>query len=148
MTSIISTSAAMSSFRGFMRSTPGPGPPHPHQDAAHHYAEWQERLADPDDHFHFAAAQHHAAVVFGLGPDRNHVLVGSEPVDAVHGQVGIADGVDIAVAYPVGRADNDEAPRSILFAGLVFSGRSDCKWTPLVVGVLQIRRTQVHDCEG
>src|SRR6266849_6650273 len=101
MTSAISTRAAMSSFRGFMlavvRSTPRPGSAHPNENTADDHAQRQDCLADPNNHFHLAAAQHDTAVVFRLWADRNQVLIGSEPVDAVGRKVGIADRVDVAV---------------------------------------------------
>src|SRR5258708_30324658 len=107
MTSAISMRAAMSSFRGFMLESLAhrPGSAHPDEDTADDHAQRQERLADPNNHFHFAAAEHDTAVVFRLRPDRNQVLVGSEPVDAVRGQVGIPDPVDVAVGCPTPTAD-------------------------------------------
>src|SRR5262249_3132315 len=100
-----STPTATIKPRGFMLP---PLPPGRHTEADH--GKGEDQHGEVEDHVPLRRVDVQRPVLRSLGPNRDQVFVGGQPVDHVQKQVAVAVEANDPVGAPVRAADDDESP--------------------------------------
>src|SRR5215467_7556987 len=117
----------------------------PDGDACNQHEKRKQKLTGGPHPAHLRTRHRNTTVFVVLGPDRNQVFIGRQPVHSIQSEITIAIEIDERVSRPRGAADDQESPLRVLFAGFVSSGSSNGRSTFLVLGVVYVDlgRTQV-----
>src|SRR5215469_18957467 len=112
----------------------------PDGDACNQHEKRQQKLTGGPHPAHLRTRHRNTTVFVVLGPDRNQVFIGGQPVQRIQSEITIAIEIDERVSRPGGAADNQESSLRVFLAGFVGSGGGNGGRPFLILGVVYVNR--------